>query len=314
MQSTRIINIYIISALIAILSAKSYAATQKTIELNKLATHFELTSVSQIKNEIIWKTIDSKMVFHPGSRRITFNGTIFWMNSSICKKGAIWTVSGTDVKTVITPLLVPKRFSKKNPRRIVVLDPGHGGKDSGGIGCYNTYEKKVVLEIAQLVKRKLKNSNITVHMTRDSDKFIELYQRPRLAINTKADLFISIHANKASRVGANGIETFVMTASGFASTASSIADNKSYPGNNNNIYNTILANMIHSELLAKTGATDRGVKHARFKVLKDATCPATLVEVGFLTNSAEAKKLITPAYLDKIADGIAAGIRTYLAL
>jgi len=314
MQSTRIINICIISALLAILPVKSNAATKKPVELNKLASHFKLTSVSQTKNELIWKTEDSKMVFYPGSRRITFNEKIFWMNSATSKKGATWTVSRTDAETIITPLLLPKNFTKNNPRRVVVLDPGHGGKDSGGVGCHNTYEKKVVLEISQLVKRNLRNANIAVHMTRDSDKFIELDQRPRLAIRTKADLFVSIHANKASRVGANGIETFVMTACGFASTTSSKADNKSYPGNNNNIYNTILASMIHSELLVKTGATDRGVKHARFKVLKDATCPATLVEVGFLTNSAEAKKLITPAYLDKIATGITAGILNYLAL
>ncbi len=244
---------------------------------------------------------------------MTFNGKIFWMNSGTLKKGGTWTVSHADAETVITPLLLPDKFLKNKTRRIVVLDPGHGGKDSGGIGCHNTYEKKVVLKISQLVKRKLKRAHVTVYMTRDSDKFIELHQRPRLAMRKKADLFVSIHANKASRVGANGIETFIMPAAGFPSTASSTTAKKSFSGNRNNIANTLLSGEIHTELIDKTGATDRGVKRARFKVLKDATCPAALLEVGFLTNPTEAKKLITPAYCEKIADGIATGIMNYLA-
>ncbi len=242
-----------------------------------------------------------------------FNDKIFWLNGPTSKKGKDWAISITDTETIITPLLQPEKYLKNKTGNIVFIDPGHGGKDSGGIGCHNTYEKTVVLDIARRVQHKLKASNITVYMTRNSDIFLELYERPRLATRRKADVFVSIHANKAGRSGANGIETFVMPAAGFPSTSSSKANNNSYAGNRNNSSNTILASLIHTELIDKTGATDRGIKRARFKVLKDATCPASLIEVGFLTNPAESKKLITPAYRDKIADGISTGILNYLA-
>ncbi len=253
------------------------------------------------------------MAFYTGSRRILFNDRIFWLNGSIRKKGDSWAISSIDAETIITPLLQPEKYFKNKIGNIVMLDPGHGGKDSGGIGYHNTYEKTVVLDIARRVQRKLKASNVTVYTTRNSDIFLELYQRPKAATRKNADLFVSIHANKAGRSSANGIETFVMPAAGFASTTSSKADKKIYPGNRNNTANTILAGLIHTELLDETGATDRGVKRARFKVLKDATCPATLIEVGFLTNLPEATNLITPSYRDKIADGIANGILNYLA-
>ncbi len=292
---------------------KSTVAAPKTVTLNYLAANSQLISVSQTDKKIIWKTEKSKMAFYTGSRRILFNDKIFWLNSPISRNGKNWIVSYTDAETIITPLLHPEKVPKNKTSNTVMLDPGHGGKDSGGIGCHNTYEKTVVLDIARRVQRKLKASNVIVYMTRNSDIFLELYQRPRLATRKKADLFISIHANKAGRSGANGIETFVMPAAGFPSTTSSKANKKSYPGNRNNTANTILASMIHTELINKTSATDRGVKRARFKVLKDATCPATLVEVGFLTNPTEATNLITPSYREKIADGIANGILNYLA-
>lgn len=244
---------------------------------------------------------------------MTFNNILFWLNGSTVKTGKYWSISTVDSDTIITPLLQPRNHSRKKPGKIVVLDPGHGGKDSGGIGCHNIYEKSVVLDIARRVQKRLKAENITVYMTRDSDVFLELYERPDLAAQKNANVFVSIHANKASNPCANGIETYVMPAAGFASTTSSKPVKSSYPGNQNNTENTILAGMIQTELLDKTKATDRGVKRARFKVLKDATCPAALVEAGFLTSPSESTKIITPAYRKKIADGIAVGILNFLA-
>ncbi len=195
---------------------------------------------------------------------------------------------------------------------MVVLDPGHGGADSGTIGPQNLFEKQIVLDISKRVKRKLNASNVAVRMTRDKDTTLTLQERPKLAARWGADAFVSIHANSATSKRACGIETFVIPGAGFPSTSSNTPDKKAYPGNNNDAVNTLLAGFIQQGILAQTKAPDRGVKRARFSVLRDANCPAVLVEVGFLSNPTEATQLNTESYRDRVAEGIAQGILTYL--
>jgi len=310
MQIIRTIYPLLIAA--AVILPLEAATASKTVAISSLATQYKLTAVSQTPTTIRWKTEESEITFSTGSRRMTFDKRIFWLNGPIVKNGKNWALSQTDAETVLKPLLKTEEFLKNQGSIIVMLDPGHGGKDPGGIGCGNTHEKTVVLDIAKRVKRKLNLANIAAGLTRTHDTSLELSKRPKLASRRGADIFVSIHANKAGRQGASGIETFVMPAVGFCSTTSIKADCKKYPGNKDNAANTILAGYIHKELLSRTKATDRGVKRARFSVLKYADCPAVLVEVGFLTNPAESKNLITPAYRDKIAEGIAQGIITYL--
>jgi N-acetylmuramoyl-L-alanine amidase len=309
MQIFRIISTILISA--ALILPLEAVAASKPVAISNLATQYKLTAISQTSTNIRWKTDKSEITFSTGSRRMTFDKRIFWLNGPIVKNGKKWSISQTDARTVLKPLLKTEMFLRKQGNSMVILDPGHGGKDPGGIGG-STREKTLVLDIARRVRSKLNRAHITVGMTRTHDTFLELADRPKLASHRGADIFVSIHANKAARKGACGIETYIMPAEGFCSTTSTKADCKKYPGNNNNAANTILANYIHRELLDRTHATDRGIKRARFTVIKYADCPAVLVEVGFLTNPAEAKKLITPDYREKIAEGIARGIMTYI--
>jgi len=271
-------------------SIQAKSSKPKTIAISNLAKRYKLISISQTSETIRWKTKDSEITFNTGTRKIIFNNNIFWLNGPIEKSGKQWAISETDADTVIRPLLLNKETLKNCGYNIVVLDPGHGGKDSGGVGCSRTIEKSIVLDIAKRVRG----------------------QRPKYAADWNADLFVSIHANKAGRKSACGVETFVIPAVGFCSTSSTKPDTKTYKGNKNNSANTILAGEIHKSLLNTTKTTDRGVKRARFMVLKDAACPATLVEIGFITNQAEANKINTPAYRNKIADGIANGIISYI--
>jgi N-acetylmuramoyl-L-alanine amidase len=196
---------------------------------------------------------------------------------------------------------------------IIVIDPGHGGKDNGAQGRIYR-EKDINLQVARRLKDVLRAKGYIALLTRDKDFFIELDERPGKASAMKADLFISIHSNSAGRgVSAiNGVETYCLTPEGAPSTADAKAKNANRErGNAHNKNNYLLAYDVQRSILRNTGAADRGVKHARFAVLKDAPCPAILVETGFMSNLSEERNLGTGAYQDKLAFGIAEGIIAY---
>ena len=218
-------------------------------------------------------------------------------------------ISAKDFLQNIDPIIRHWALKKKGIKRIM-LDPGHGGKDKGGIGRY-LYEKKITLPIARKVASTLKKKGYEVYLTRNNDRFIELEDRPALARKVKADIFVSIHANKTSKSSVDGIETFCMTPQGAASSHSSKISWKKYKGNANTANNTALAYWVQHSLINKTKADDRGLKFARYMVLKEATCPAILIEVGFLSNPREEKRIATEWYQWQLAKAIADGIARY---
>jgi len=287
------------------------ASPQDLIPLDKLAARYGFPSFTQTKTDVNWKSRYSELTFRTKTRRLIFNGRLFWLNGAVMPSGKTWAISRADAETVVKPLLQSGSVLKHQGYNLVVLDPGHGGKDTGTIGHRRVYEKKVVLDITKRIKKKLNASNVAVRMTRTGDKTLTLDERPQLASRWGADAFVSIHANSAPRKSAQGVETFVMPAAGFPSTTSVTPDKRSYPGNRHDDANTLLAGYIQQGLLAHTQTPDRGVKRARFAVLRDAPCPAALVEVGFLSNATEASLLIDAAYRDAVAEGIAQGILTY---
>jgi N-acetylmuramoyl-L-alanine amidase len=305
-----------ISGLLALLvvfaSLASAASPQDLVLLKDLAARYGFPSVTETPRDVDWKSQYSSLTFRTKTRRLIFNGRLFWLNGAVTPSGKTWAITRTDADTVIRPLLQSGSVLQKQGYSLVVLDPGHGGSDTGTIGHRRVYEKKVVLDITKRVKRKLNASNVAVRMTRTRDKALTLADRPKLAAKWGADAFISIHANSASRKSAQGVETFVMPAAGFPSTTSVTPDKKTYPGNRHDAANTLLAGFVQQGLVAHTQTPDRGVKRARFAVLREAKCPAALVEVGFLSNATEASKLIDAAYRDAVAEGIAQGILTYL--
>ncbi len=288
------------------------ASTSDSVLLKDLASRYGFPSASQTAKQTSWKSQYSSLTFHLDSRRLVFNSRVFWLNGPVIKKRGGPAISHIDAETVIRPLLQSNQILAGQGYSMVVLDAGHGGSDAGAIGPGNVLEKTLVLDVTQRIRRKLNASNVAVRMTRTNDRTLRLPQRPRLASKWGADLFVSIHANKAANRRAQGVETFVLPAPGFPSTSSRKPDQKAYTGNRHDAANTLLGGLIQQGLLAQTKTTDRGVKRARFTVLRDAPCPAALVEIGFLSNPAEARKLNDPAYRAAIAEGIAQGILTYL--
>jgi len=181
----------------------------------------------------------------------------------------------------------------------VCIDPGHGGKDPGAISKWGLIEKHVVLDASKLLAAELRKLGFTTSLTRDRDVFIELTGRPRVARRLKADLFVSIHANAVSKPSIHGMELFFWDGrlGGIASKRDRIESEK-------------LAKCIRSAC-QREGISVRSLRGAAYRVLRYATMPAVLVELGFLTNYAEERKLRSQAYRQKLVRAIAQGIKAY---
>mgnify|MGYP006292131623 FL=1 len=179
-----------------------------------------------------------------------------------------------------------------NGRVVVVIDPGHGGRDPGAVGINSLQEKQVIFPISLRVAELLEEQGVTVVMTRRTDSTLDLQTRVDIAERARGNLFVSIHANaiSMSRPDVNGVETYYASDTGRR-----------------------LAAAIQASMLAATGMNDRGVKQARFFVLRRTSMPAALVEVGFVTGALDAPRLANPAWRETAANAIARGILQYIA-
>jgi N-acetylmuramoyl-L-alanine amidase len=224
------------------------------------------------------------------------------------------TLSKLDYEKVFVPLFWDA--PKANVRRIVI-DPGHGGKDTGKVnGPYKYNEKAATLDTAARLKILLEKQGFEVVFTRTKDVFVDLDDRPAVATSVKADLFISLHYNAgpAGDTSSDGIETYCLTPAGQKSTNAGKAKSTTgaEPGNRFDGANMSLAWGIQRRLLAGTGADDRGVRRARFAVLRTLSCPGVLIEGGFMSSRKEGAQIADAAYRQKIAEAVAAGIVDYV--
>lgn len=226
----------------------------------------------------------------------------------------------------LTPESLTREFGLT--AKTIVIDPGHGGKDPGGLGSGNLREKGIVLSISHKLREVLTAKGYTVLMTRETDRFIPLKKRTEFATQHKADLFLSVHVNAAESSRANGVETYYLDVTSTDKASEKIAARE----NANSGYSiqeleTLLKGLIRQSksedskrlarhvqqaLVQTTGAVDRGVKHARFVVLIGTQVPAILIETGFVSNPVEGRKLTTTAYQYKIATAIAQGVDRFL--
>lgn len=251
----------------------------------------------------------SRVVFTYQKRSGKFNGVkINFLNAPYSYKGEPM-LSETDFLLYLDPML-RKGALKKGKVKKVMIDPGHGGKDTGAIGKH-IMEKNVALQIAKKLRDLLKAKGYQVIMTRTGDTFPTLQQRVDLCAKHQPDLFISIHCNSAGAKSARGIETYCMTPAGSASTADTKPSNKKEKGNTFDKNNARLAIETHKHVLANAKTLDRGIKHARFFVLKNASCPGILLETGFLSNYYDERNLGSAAYQAKIAKGLADAVSAY---
>lgn len=181
----------------------------------------------------------------------------------------------------------------------VVIDPGHGGKDSGAIAEDKTTEKALNLRVAPRVESMLRERGYNVIMTRTTDEFIALSERAAIANRNNADIFVSIHFNSAGSASPYGIEVLY--------ASENDVELKKDAGDQ-----TLLAREVLNAVLKETGANNRGIKNRpELAVLRRTNMTACLIEGGFMSNPDELEKLKSDSYLDKLATGIVKGIENY---
>ncbi len=181
---------------------------------------------------------------------------------------------------------------------VIVIDPGHGGKDLGTHSKQPRYrEKELTLTTAKLVANVLQKLGYRVLFTRTTDLFVGLDERAIFANKESADLFVSIHFNSAPNKQAHGIEVYFYDIP---------SDDPERPKSSKKLAQATMDGIVHL-----TQAASRGVRHGNFAVIRETKMPAILVECGFLTNEEEMAKLLSKEYLKQLARGIAQGVHTY---
>jgi N-acetylmuramoyl-L-alanine amidase len=216
--------------------------------------------------------------------------------------------------------------------RRIVIDPGHGGHDTGAIGKKGTREKDVALAISQKVAAQLRESGLEVLLTREDDRFIRLEDRARFANEARGDLFISIHCNSAPSRKLRGVETYTLNTSADrysirlaarenASSEKGISDLQfilaDLATKANTEESSRLATHVQKSLVSTLGAEYSGIKNlgtkeALFYVLLGAKMPAILVETSFLSHAEEEQRLASEAYQEDVARSIAQGVEEFL--
>ncbi|MGB9601369.1 MAG: N-acetylmuramoyl-L-alanine amidase family protein [Limisphaerales bacterium] len=254
----------------------------------------------------------SNLLFTADSNKATINGVNVWLSFPVARKGNDFYISNLDILTAVEPILQPPRASTSEKVLKVCLDPGHGGKDPGNIEGRH-YEKDYTLMLSFEVKRQLEKEGFKVVMTRSSDRFVDLSERPQIANRAGAHIFVSIHFNASDSKSVKGIETFCMTPENADSTNARGGNSSKgrMTGNRNDTRNMYLAYCIQKSLSAVAQYDDRGVKRARFAVLKDCSIPAVLVECGFMSSAEDMRKISDVAWRKQIARGIVEGIKNY---
>jgi len=244
-------------------------------------------------------------------------------------------ISFSNKKITVTP---NKKVDLSNEKqkwefKTIVIDAGHGGKDPGAVGYRGTKEKDIALDVAKRLEKKLsKNLNVKIVMTRDEDIFLRLSERTKIANQNNGSLFISIHTNAAEDRRASGFETFLIgpnkneAAVRVAARENAVLELEGISGqkltNEDLIKATIaqsafaskseqFASMVQGEIKKRVQSKDRGVKQAGFYVLMGASMPNVLVELGFISNPSEEKKLRSPQYRDQLATAIYRAVEQY---
>jgi N-acetylmuramoyl-L-alanine amidase len=268
---------------------------------------------SQVHGKLVQLTGSRPSVtFETDSRKAEIAGVSVLLSfPTVGNKGAPM-ISEIDLRTTIEPIVSP--HPKRKPIKTICLDPGHGGHDAGKIDGRN-YEKNYTLLLASEVASVLRKAGFNVVFTRTRDKTVDLSERADIARRQGADLFVSLHYN-AGPSDVQGLEVYCLTPAG--ANSSNAGGGKSqqpnYAANGNDNNNVLLAYNLQRIITRETGLEDRGMKRARFEVLREASMPAVLIEGGFMSNRADAKKIYDSAFRKRMARAIADGILSYKQL
>ncbi|NLZ63155.1 MAG: N-acetylmuramoyl-L-alanine amidase [Lentisphaerae bacterium] len=251
----------------------------------------------------------SRLVLEQDSRLFQLNGVKANLSFPIAKKGSDMLLAQTDFQDFIDPILRPATIPKRKVRHIM-LDPGHGGKDTGAISA-KVAEKNINLLLSRRIAAILRKRGYKVTMTRTSDQTLTLQQRVAAMKKYQPDLFLSIHCNALDNSSAKGIETYIANPAGTPSSGGNVFAKKAAPGNAFNRENALLASLLQNQLLAASKAVDCGIKRKQFYVIREVSCPAALLELGFLSNAEERQLLLQSMYQDKLSVAVCDAVQKF---
>lgn len=292
---------------------------QKYVPLAQVKEFYNFTSMSQSGKSIYLKNSAVTIKFRAGGQEVLMNQVKFIFSNAIISIGTRYYISLMDLVKVIDPILRPDKIKNAKPFDTVIIDPGHGGRDSGGTSRYGR-EATYNLNVSLLLKDRLLKRGFKVVMTRKSDTFLSLSQRVALANKYSNAIFVSIHFNSSGsgRSTARGIETFTLSPIGVPHYGRSFrsTDLIKRKGNAQDAANIALATAVHWGSIQKLGKAgmavpDRGIRRARFNVLSDIRHPAILLEGGFLSHPTESRLIHSKAYQTTLAHAIGDAIFFY---
>jgi N-acetylmuramoyl-L-alanine amidase len=273
--------------------------------------------VVPVGKKIQLETVRNPLEFVSGSREIMINGARSWLCFPVIEHSGKFLVSRMDVSKTIEPQLRPHRIPNIGRLQTVVLDPGHGGHDKGAVSRYG-YEKNFALDVARKLRPLLQAKGLRVIMTREGDYFVPLEVRAQIANAARDSIFVSIHFNATDRdPNATGFEIFSFTPRGAPSTSDNsvaLSALDIQAGSTVDAQSMALSSCIYHSLLGHIPEFDRGIKRARFAVLRLTRVPAVLIEGGFLTERGESQLIAKSDWRAKLAQSISVGIQNYQAL
>jgi N-acetylmuramoyl-L-alanine amidase len=256
------------------------------------------------------------LFLHPGSHSALWEGVELRLGFAPTLIDGHPFLHALDLKKTVEPLLFSSRIHVAASKPVIVIDPGHGGENAGtrsAVGAH--FEKDFTLDWAKRLAQVLESQGWAVFLTRTGDNNLALSNRVSFADSHKAELFISLHFNSAGPAESeSGLETYCLTPVGMPSTVTrGFGDERDarFPNNGWDAQNLRLAYAVHDALLRSTGMHDRGIRRARFPgVLRHQNRPAILVEGGYLSNAAEARRIAEPQFRQQLAEGVAGGLTT----
>ena len=252
---------------------------------------------------------DRVLVLKEESRAAEWNGTVLFLNEAFIERQGTFRFGELDYEYTLKPAMDP--LALRFGSRKVVIDPGHGGTETGARNAtLGISEKDLNLDVAIRVRELLEEVGVNVVMTRYDDRVVALDERLKIANRAKPALFASIHFNSAPNLEAEGIETYVLTPPIAVSSNDSLSSLKQgrLSGNRFDYANFEIGYLLQHKLVADLQRVDRGLKRARFKVLTELPCPGILVECGFLSNEKEALLVNTPVFRQRLAKSLANAI------
>jgi N-acetylmuramoyl-L-alanine amidase len=282
------------------------------VSLENVAQFYGFTGVTRASQDFNVRCGLRSLRGRVGSQEFYINNLKFILSYPVLSAEGRPLISRMDLTKVIEPVLRPSRIQSVERVDTIVIDPGHGGSNNGAHSAYGD-EKSFTLDVGLRLRTLLQERGFKVQMTRTTDVFVSLDDRVRFANRFPNALFISVHFNDGRRE-ATGLETYTLAPRGVPSMAADgprVSDLDPCPGNVRDAENMALATATHAAVVGRTRLFDRGIKRARFVVIRDITIPGVLVEGGFLSNRLDNRLIATPDYRQGLALSLANAVENY---